>query len=86
MPELGLSLLVAVSELILIDWMTISLPALGRAIQAFIATFALLIIGLHRIIPWMPAHVAIVSALILAVGAGAAEAMLPGRLNILLKH
>ncbi len=75
-PELGLALLAAASEWVLIEWSGFALPALGRSLQASLAVLAILLLGIQRLSPGMPTHVAIFTAVIIALGAGFLELLL----------
>ena len=75
-PELGLALLAAASEWVLVDGSGFALPPLGRALQASLAVLAILVLGLQRLSPWMPGHPAILTAVAIALGAGFLELLL----------
>ncbi|NMP22338.1 hypothetical protein [Sulfobacillus harzensis] len=77
-PELGLALLVAAANLLVIDHLNVTLPPLGRAMQAAMATWIIVLMGLHRLSPSLPAHAAILSSLIVSLGAGIVEALFFG--------
>lgn len=80
--ELGLSLVVAAADLAIIDLPETTFPAGGRAVQAGVATFAVMLISLHHLGMLWPAHTVVMSALMLAAGSGAAEWLVAARTAI----
>ena len=81
-PELGLSLLIALGQLLLIDLTEFQLPPAGRAMQSGLASLAVLLIALHRLLPSLSAHEVIATAVLLATATAGVEWMLARRPTI----
>lgn len=71
--ELGIALLTAGTELLLIEGVAIELPPLGRSLEAFLAVLATSLPVLRHVAPFLTAHIVAVASLLLASAMGALE-------------
>lgn len=75
--ELGLALLLAGGEFLVIDTVDIPLARAGRAVQAGLVALTIFLIGLHHSAPWLSAHTLIATSILLATGVALSEGIFP---------